>query len=140
MNNVHPMTERLFGKRPPSSSASATISVSAIRRAQRERGLHARMKRRMRGNEKVFLHAIGCIRICQRGTIMNPYRNRISRLARRASVLALLMFGLAACGEGPNQPRPPQSPPRPTMMSEGHLIHADLILSERPQAARPGMM
>jgi hypothetical protein len=98
------------------------------------------MKRRMRGSEKALLHAIGCIHICQRGAIMNPTRKRISRLARRASGLALLVFGLAACGEGPNQLPPPRSPPRPTMMSEGYVIHADLILSARPRVPRPGMM
>lgn len=71
---------------------------------------------------------------------MTSYRETFSRLPRRICVSALLMFGLAACGEGPGSPRPPQSPPRPVMMSGGYFSTAQLILSARPVLPRPGMM
>ena len=71
---------------------------------------------------------------------MNPYRERFFRLPRRLSLPALLMLGLTACGDGPGTPRPPQSPPRPVMMSDGYISTAQLILPARPVPPGAGMM
>jgi hypothetical protein len=71
---------------------------------------------------------------------MNSSHETFFRLTRRICVSAVLMFGLTACGEGPGSPRPPQSPPRPVMMSGGYFSTAQLLLPARPVLPRPGMM
>lgn len=50
-----------------------------------------------------------------------------------------MLLVLAGCGEGPGNPHPPSSPPRP-MTEAGAISHADLVLHARPVPAPAGMM
>ncbi|WP_136414540.1 hypothetical protein [Herbaspirillum sp. ST 5-3] len=58
---------------------------------------------------------------------------------RLAVVMTSLVLLLSACGEGPGDPRPPYSPPRP-MTSLGHVSTAQLEIPARPAPAPPGEM
>lgn len=53
--------------------------------------------------------------------------------------LAAVLLAVAGCGEGPGNPRPPQSPPRP-ITEAGKITPAHLVLPARPLQHKPGMM
>lgn len=57
----------------------------------------------------------------------------------RPLIAAVMMLGLTACGEGPGNPRPPLSPPRPTTTAE-NITKANLVLPARPVVAPPSML
>ena len=70
---------------------------------------------------------------------MNRYRgNSISSLLRSLSFAGAVLV-LAGCGEGPGNPRPPHSPPRP-VTEVGKISRAHLVLPARPVQPKPGMM
>lgn len=58
------------------------------------------------------------------------------RMPVAAASLALV---LSACGEGPGDPKPPISPPRP-VTTLGHVITAQMDLAARPVRPPPGEM
>lgn len=73
---------------------------------------------------------------------MNRYSGKHAMFAaagRMAAVMTGLMLLLSACGEGPGEPRPPYSPPRP-MTSLGHVSTAQLEVPAKPEPAPPGAM
>lgn len=50
------------------------------------------------------------------------------------------VLAIAGCGEGPGNPRPPQSPPRPVTEEAAKITPAHLVLPARPVRPAPGMM
>lgn len=73
---------------------------------------------------------------------MNRCRGKFQRslsMFRNLSLAAGVTLALAACGEGPGNPRPPQSPPRP-VTEAGTITPAHLMLPALPMPTRPGMM
>ncbi|HYD94893.1 MAG TPA: hypothetical protein VEC01_06175 [Noviherbaspirillum sp.] len=73
---------------------------------------------------------------------MRRYRGKSTKLPFRPGT-ALLAAGMAlllgGCGEGPDLPRPPHSPPRP-VTDLGQVSTAHLVLDARPVRPKPGMM
>ncbi len=61
------------------------------------------------------------------------------RCLSRLSLVAGVVLAFSACGEGPGNPRPPQSPPRP-ITDAGKVTPANLVLPARPVQPKPGMM
>jgi hypothetical protein len=82
------------------------------------------------------------------GALMRPQfrpqsRSRLRQLAAMSKRVLLLipaiLLPLAACGDGPRDPRPPHSPPKPVMLIS-HVITTQFILHARPVPPSPGMM
>ena len=67
-------------------------------------------------------------------------RGRFPVVWRAPAWMASVLLLLSACGEGPNDPRPPYSPPRPVTSSLGYAITAQLELPARPVLPPPGQM
>ena len=73
---------------------------------------------------------------------MNRCRGTSHRLlagSGKPLLAAGLMLVLAGCGEGPGNPRPPLTPPRPVVLTD-YISHAHLELSARPVVPPPGAM
>jgi|GEM_PF-2344188 len=73
-------------------------------------------------------------------------RCRVKSKSRRFSArigpslaVAGVMLLLGGCGDGPGNPRPPQSPPRP-VTEYGYVSTAHMVLPARPVPPKPGMM
>ncbi|HYD63701.1 MAG TPA: hypothetical protein VEC35_25325 [Noviherbaspirillum sp.] len=64
---------------------------------------------------------------------------RVLFMCRRLTLAAGVMLALGACGEGPGNPRPPQSPPRP-VTDAGQIAPANLVLPALPVLPKPEMM
>lgn len=70
---------------------------------------------------------------------MNRYDAKFTVRCARPLLAVAMMLGLTACGEGPGNPRPPLSPPRPTTTAD-NIVKANLVLPARPVVAPPGML
>jgi len=69
----------------------------------------------------------------------SPGNSKMMMSLLRCLSLAGAVLAVAGCGEGPGNPRPPQSPPRP-VTEAGKISHANFVLPARPVRPRPGMM
>lgn len=72
---------------------------------------------------------------------MNRCRGKFQRMPSllRCLSFAGAVLALAGCGEGPGNPRPPYSPPRP-VTEAGKVSPAHLVLPALPVRPAPGMM
>lgn len=72
---------------------------------------------------------------------MNRSRAKFQKMSSLLRCLALAgaVSAVAGCGEGPGNPRPPHSPPRP-VTEAGKISPAHLVLPSRPIRPAPGMM
>ena len=72
---------------------------------------------------------------------MNRCRGKFQRMTSMLRCLSLAgaMLAIAGCGEGPGNPGPPQSPPRP-VTEAGKFSPAHFVLPARPVRPKPGMV
>lgn len=73
---------------------------------------------------------------------MNRCRGKFqgfSSVFRQVALAGGVVLVLAGCGEGPNNPTPPYSPPRP-VTEAGQVSRAHLVLPALPVTPKPGMM
>ena len=72
---------------------------------------------------------------------MNRCRKSFRRMRTLLHCLSFAgaLLAVAGCGEGPGNPSPPHTPPRP-MTEEGRVTPAHFVLPARPAQPKPGMM
>jgi hypothetical protein len=73
---------------------------------------------------------------------MNRYRVQFRKVSAGCKIPVLVgacTLALSACGDRPDEPKPPHAPPRPSMIA-AHVFTAQLDLPARPVLPPPGNM